>query len=91
MRGWNYLKMNCLVDEFCFFDLLELCKDNLNYSSVFELWLCKPEKSLVRGRQKIVNDQDIRDLIAAKDKNSLVDVYVVMGLKKLLRLMILVS
>ncbi|KAH9612102.1 hypothetical protein KSS87_002582, partial [Heliosperma pusillum] len=67
--------------EICYFDLMHIVKNELKIEDG-EIWFRRHGLSLFAGRKKLNDDKDIETLMATKDKEGFIDLYVVHGQKE---------
>ncbi|XP_074298337.1 uncharacterized protein LOC141629194 [Silene latifolia] len=75
MGGAMYMKLD--MREVCYFNLVDLVKNELGYEGESELWFRRHGLSLIVGKKKIESDKDVELLMDTKDINGFVTMYVV--------------
>ncbi|XP_074297406.1 uncharacterized protein LOC141628125 [Silene latifolia] len=81
----EYVKGNLMLkfdeSEICYFDLMHIVKNELKIEDG-EIWFVRQGLSLFAGRKKSNDDKDIESLMATKDKEGFIELYVVHGQKE---------
>ncbi|KAH9622115.1 hypothetical protein KSS87_021471 [Heliosperma pusillum] len=67
------------MDEICYFNLVDIVKNELNYGDLGEIWFRRHGLSLFAGRKQLQSDQDIPLLMETKDINGYIIVYAILG------------